>query len=57
MAEQCTVISIVGDSVLETSEAFTVELSTSDVDVLLDPDLASVMIVDNDSEFCLANYS
>ncbi len=48
---RCTDISILGDNVLEASEVFNVELTTSDPQVALDPDSASVTILSNNSEF------
>ncbi len=51
VVEQCTVVFIVEDGVTEISEMFTVELSTSDPDVILDPDSANVTILGNDSKF------
>lgn len=49
--EKCTPVHILGDDVLEVSELFTVELSTSDSEVLLGPDIATITILNNNSEF------
>ena len=49
--ELCTSeISIIDDLVLEDNETFSVLLSTTDLDVSLEPSSASVTIVDNDSK-------
>ena len=46
-------ISIIDDLVLEDNETFSVVLSTTDLDVSLEPSSASVTIVDNDSKICV----
>ena len=52
--ELCTSeISIIDDLVLEDNETLTVLLSTTDLDVSLEPSSASVTIVDNDSKIVL----
>ena len=49
--ELCTSeISIIDDLILEDNETFSVLLSTTDLDVSLEPSSASVTIVDNDSK-------
>ena len=49
--ELCTSeISIIDDLVLEDNETFSILLSTTDLDVSLEPSSASVTIVDNDSK-------
>ena len=49
--ELCTSeISIIDDLVLEDNETFSVLLSTTDLDVSLEPSSASITIVDNDSK-------
>ena len=48
-----TVVPIIDDAVLENSENFSVMLSTTDLDVSLEPSSASVTIVDNDSKIIL----
>ena len=49
--ELCTSeISIIDDLVLEDNETFSVLLSTTDLNVSLEPSSASVTIVDNDSK-------
>ena len=47
----CTNVSIVNDSVLESTEQFSVELSTRDFDVMLANSSASVIIVDDDRKY------
>ncbi len=51
VVKQCTKVFIEEDGVTEISEVFTVELSTSDPDVILDPGSANVTILGNDSKF------
>jgi len=46
-----TVIPIIDDNVLEDDQTFSVVLSTTELDVLLDPASATVTIVDDDGEF------
>ena len=47
--ESCSfVIPIIDDSVLENNETFDVVISTTDLDVSIDPSSATVTIVDND---------
>ena len=46
---QCGDIPIQEDTILEPNESFTVELSTTDLDVILDPQSATVTIMDNES--------
>ena len=46
----CGNISILEDSQLENSEMFSVELNTTDQDVVLNPSMARVSITDNDSK-------
>ena len=46
---QCEDVPIQEDIILETNESFTVELSTTDPDVILDPQSATVTIMDDDS--------
>ena len=48
---QCEDVPIQQDTILETNESFTVELSTTDLDVILDPQSATVTIMDNDSMY------
>ena len=51
VSDLCTSeISIIDDLVLEDNETFSVLLSTTDLDVSLEPSSASVTIVDNDSK-------
>ena len=45
---QCEDVPIQEDTILETNESFTVELSTTDPDVILSPENATVTITDND---------
>ena len=52
---QCEDVPIQEDTILETNESFTVELSTTDPDVILDPQSATVTIFDDDSE-CNCSY-
>ena len=47
----CTNVSIVNDSVLESTEQFSVELSTTDFDVMLANSSASVIIIDDDRKY------
>jgi len=50
--QQCVMISIVSDDVLENMEAFSVQLSTTDQSVeLLTASTAIVSILDDDSEY------
>ena len=46
---QCEDVPIQQDTILETNESFTLELSTTDLDVILAPQIATVSILDNDS--------
>ena len=46
---QCEDVPLQEDTILETNESFTVELSTTDPVVILDPQSATVTITDNDS--------
>ena len=46
-------VTIEDDNILENPETFSAVLTTADTDVLLDPDVATVTISDNDSEFPL----
>ena len=50
-SELCTNISVSQDSILETVEDFSVQLSTADPAVILSPRTASVTIVDMDGEY------
>ena len=51
-SEQCQQISIIDDGVREdVEEEFTVTLTSGDSDVVLQPDTAVVLIVDNDSKY------
>ena len=50
-SELCANISISQDSILETVEDFSVQLSTADPAVILSPRTASVTIVDMDGEY------
>ena len=54
--EQCTLITIVLDTVVENTEIFSVQLDTADQDVILFPTTASILIVDDDSEFFLSLF-
>ena len=45
-----TVIPIIDDNVLEDDQTFSVMLSTTELDVLLDPASATVTIVNDDGE-------
>ena len=47
--QQCEDVPILEDTILEPNESFTVELITTDLDVILDPQSATVTITDNDS--------
>ena len=47
----CTNVSIVNDSVLESTEQFSVELSTTDFDVMLANSSTTVIIFDDDSKY------
>ena len=49
--EQCTLITIDPDTVVENTEIFSVQLDTRDQDVILFPTTASILIMDDDSEF------
>ena len=51
--EQCTLITIDLDTVVENTEIFSVQLGTRDQDVILFPTTASILILDDDSEFFL----
>ena len=46
---QCEDIPIQQDTILETNESFRVELSTTDLNVILAPQNATVTIMDDDS--------
>ena len=48
---QCEDVPIQQDTILEINESFTVELSTTDLDVILDPQSATVTIMDTDSMY------
>ena len=49
---QCWTVVIINDNIVENTETFSVELSTSEPDiVLLSPSSAVVNIVDDDSKF------
>ena len=50
VVSQCINVSIVDDSVLESTEEFTVELSTTDLDVILVNSSASVILLDDDGK-------
>ena len=45
---QCQSVSITNDSILENDEVFVVVLSTTDQDVILNPSITSVTILDDD---------
>ena len=45
---QCVDIEIVNDTILESSEFFNVILSSSDPDVVIENNMASIVIVDDD---------
>ncbi len=47
----CIGVVVIDDETLENNETFIIELSTTDSDVVLSPVLATVLIVNNDSEF------
>ena len=47
----CANVSIVDDSILESTEQFSVELSTTDFDVMLANTSASVIILDDDRKY------
>ena len=49
--EECVNITILEDDALETSETFTVTLTTSDPDVMIDTNVTTVVILDNDGEY------
>ena len=49
--EECVNITILEDDALETSETFTVTLTTSDLDVMIDTNVTTVIILDNDGEY------
>ena len=51
VVSQCINVSIVDDSLLESTEEFSMELSTTDLDVMLVNSLASVIIVDDDGKY------
>lgn len=48
--EQCFTVSILSDILVEDNEVFLVELSTDDSAVMLNPEEAEVVIINNDSE-------
>ena len=50
--QQCTTVGIIDDTTLETAETFSVQLSTSDVQVILLPSQAIVIISDDEGESC-----
>lgn len=54
--EQCTLITIDLDTVVENTEIFSVQLDTRDQDVILFPTTASILILDDDSEFLLSLF-
>lgn len=54
--EQCTLITIDLDTVVENTEIFSVQLGTRDQDVILFPTTASILILDDDSEFFLSLF-
>ena len=43
-------VTIRDDDILENPETFSAVLTTADTDVFLQPDMATVSIIDNDSE-------
>ena len=47
----CTNITIIADELVERDEFFTVALSTSDEDVVLFPQNATIVIMNNDCEY------
>jgi len=51
----CINTSIVDDTVVEEVESFTVSVSTTDTAVTISPSSATVIIIDNDGEFCTIN--
>ena len=55
-SEQCTLITIDLDTVVENNEIFSVQLDTRDQDVILFPTRASILIMDDDSESFLSLF-
>jgi len=51
----CINTSIIDDTVVEEVESFTVSVSTTDTAVTISPSSATVIIIDNDGEFCTIN--
>lgn len=49
----CINTSIIDDTVVEEVESFTVSVSTTDTAVTISPSSATVIIIDNDGEFCI----
>ena len=49
---QTVMIPILGDTVLESTESFTVSLTSGDSAVTLNPSTTTVTIQDDDSKFC-----
>lgn len=50
---QCTDIPIVNDSILENDESFSINLTTDVLSVILSPNLATVVIIDNDGMYMI----
>ena len=53
----CTEIPIENDSILENNETFTVIINSSDVSVIIEDPLITIVIVDNDSELILLPFN
>lgn len=50
---QCTDIQIVNDSILENDESFSINLTTDVLSVILSPNVATVVIIDNDGKYMI----
>ena len=49
--QECTQIEIIDDQLVESNEAFTISLSSTDTEINLAPGNGSVTILDNDGTF------
>ena len=52
---QTVMISITGDTVVESTESFTVSLTTGDSAITLNPSTTTVTIQDDDSKLCMVH--
>ena len=56
VATQCQIIPVISDAILEIDETFLINLNTSDPDVLLENNSATITVTNDDRKFLLINY-